>query len=103
MAITIRNKETEAMIRELGRRYGVGPSAVVRKLAEAKLPDKHSSLTQEEKNGKVEEFIKNLDKHTLPESERMSPEESRRAQDEIFDYMDDESSPSPKSESPDPT
>lgn len=34
MAITIRNKETEAMIRELGRRYREGPSAVVRRLAE---------------------------------------------------------------------
>ena len=37
MAITIRNKTTEAMIREIGRRRGEGPSAVVRYLAESKL------------------------------------------------------------------
>ena len=29
MAITIRNKETEAMIRRLGKRRNEGPSAVV--------------------------------------------------------------------------
>lgn len=34
MAITIRNRETEEMIRELGRRFSEGPSAVVRRLAE---------------------------------------------------------------------
>ena len=34
MAITIRNKETERMIREIGRRYGEGPSQTIRRLAE---------------------------------------------------------------------
>ena len=33
MAITIRNKETEAMIRRLGARSGEGPSATVHRLA----------------------------------------------------------------------
>lgn len=37
MAIAIRNKTTEAMIRAIGRRRGEGPSAVVRYLAENKL------------------------------------------------------------------
>ena len=37
MAITIRNRETEDMIRELGRRNREGPSAVVRRLAERAL------------------------------------------------------------------
>ncbi|MDP3895067.1 MAG: type II toxin-antitoxin system VapB family antitoxin [Mesorhizobium sp.] len=42
MAITIRNKETEELIRKIGRRTGEGPSAVVRRLAEnenAKRPE----------------------------------------------------------------
>jgi hypothetical protein len=34
MAITIRNKTTEELIRKIGRRTGEGPSAVVRRLAE---------------------------------------------------------------------
>lgn len=33
MAITIRNKTTEELIRQIGRRTGEGPSAVVRRLA----------------------------------------------------------------------
>ena len=37
MAITIRNKTTEAMIRKLGQRRGEGPSAVVKWLAEREL------------------------------------------------------------------
>ena len=37
MAITIRNKETEAMIRKLGKRCGEGPSAVIRRLAQEAL------------------------------------------------------------------
>jgi hypothetical protein len=37
MAITIRNRRTEAMIREIGRPRGEGPSAVVRRLAEREL------------------------------------------------------------------
>lgn len=35
MAITIRNKTTEELIREIGRRTGEGPSAVVRRLVTA--------------------------------------------------------------------
>ncbi|WP_128290739.1 hypothetical protein [Afifella aestuarii] len=34
MAITLRNKETELMIRTLGRRWRLGPSAVIRRLAQ---------------------------------------------------------------------
>lgn len=37
MAITIRNKETEAMIRRIGRRRGEGPSAVIARLAKQEL------------------------------------------------------------------
>ena len=39
MAITIRNKETEAMIRRLGLMHNEGPSATVRRLAEQALRD----------------------------------------------------------------
>ena len=34
MAITIRNKQTEELIRKIGQRTGEGPSAIVRRLAE---------------------------------------------------------------------
>lgn len=37
MAITIRNRDTEAMIRALGKRRSLGPSGVIRRLAEEEL------------------------------------------------------------------
>ena len=39
MAITIRNKETEAMIRRIGVLRGEGPSATIRRLAEQECRD----------------------------------------------------------------
>ena len=42
MAITIRNKKTEDLIRKIGRRTGEGPSAVIARLVKAEA-DKNSN------------------------------------------------------------
>lgn len=48
MAITIRNKETEELIRRIGRRTGEGPSAVVRRLAENENAKRPETVPEEE-------------------------------------------------------
>jgi hypothetical protein len=48
MAITIRNKHTEALIRQIGARTGEGPSAVVKRLAERALEEAPGRVSQAE-------------------------------------------------------
>lgn len=57
MAITIRNKETEDLIRRIGRRTGEGPSAVVARAVEA-LDRSHQDLSAEEKRRKFKQLMK---------------------------------------------
>ena len=48
MAITIRNKETEELIRKIGRRTGEGPSAVVARLVKAEASGRNDQAVPEE-------------------------------------------------------
>ena len=48
MAITIRNQKTEELIREIGRRTGEGPSAVVRRLVEREADGQDSAVPEDE-------------------------------------------------------
>ena len=87
MAITIRNKDTEAQIRLLGERWGMGPSAVVRRLAEEEL----------RRDGQVDQAEFDRRMKGWDELMRMVPEfteaEKREMQDEldqIYDYLDEE-------------
>lgn len=57
MAITIRNTEIEAMIREIGRHTGEGPSAVIAR-AVKDLKQKHRSISPEEARRRFEELMK---------------------------------------------
>ena len=56
MAITIRNKETEAMIRRIGARNGEGPSATVHRLAERALEETPSVAPPEVQAKRRAEF-----------------------------------------------
>lgn len=57
MAITIRNTEVEAMIREIGRHTGEGPSAVI---ARAVRNLKGRRLTPEESRRKFERLMRDV-------------------------------------------
>lgn len=48
MAITIRNKTTEELIRKIGRRTGEGPSAVILRLARAEVLGQPAGTVSEE-------------------------------------------------------
>jgi hypothetical protein len=88
MAITIRNKTTEEMIRKLGRRTGEGPSAVIRRAVEAQLNDPEKAVDADEIARRRKLFAEIQQRLGPKPNERLSPEENRRAQQEIFDYLD---------------
>ena len=56
MAITIRNQETEAMIRKLGARHGEGPSATIRRLAAKALKNEPQEASPEEQLRRAQIF-----------------------------------------------
>ena len=87
MAITIRNKETEAMIGRLGLRWGLGPSAVVKRLAEEELA-RAGTVPPEE----FERRMKLWDE-LMPMVPEFTEEEKREMQyemDHMYDYLDEE-------------
>lgn len=57
MAITIRNKQTEELIRRIGRRTGEGPSAVVARAVKA-LSQGSDMVSADEKRRKFESLMK---------------------------------------------
>jgi hypothetical protein len=58
VAITIRNKVTEQLIRKIGRRTGEGPSAVIRRLAEREAANDAGMVSEEEVERRIAEFEK---------------------------------------------
>lgn len=87
MAMTIRNKATEAAIRQLGEKWGLGPSAVVRRLAEQELA----------RNGQVEpaEFQRRMEMwdelmEMVPEFTEAEKQEMQYELDHMYDYLDEE-------------
>ena len=84
MAITIRNKTTEELIRKIGRRTGEGPSAVIARLvtAEAK-GDGRGRLQDEEIKRRVTVF-EELDRKYPDRGPKMSWQEIEREMDSIF-------------------
>ena len=86
MAITIRNKDTEGMLRQLGLKWGMGPSGVVKRLADEELA-RTEVVTPEE----IERRMKAWDElmAMVPE---FSEDERRRMQyemDHMYDYLDE--------------
>lgn len=88
MPITIRNKETEELIRKIGRRTGEGPSAVVRRLAENE--NARTSTASPQEIARRRKVFADLRSEYPPPEPRMTWTEIEREMDALFDYLDDE-------------
>jgi hypothetical protein len=88
MAITIRNKETEAIIRRLGKRRNEGPSAVISRLAKEAL-EREGQVPQEE----YEERMKAWDELMAlapPRDPNVTWADIEQEMQSLFDYLDEE-------------
>jgi hypothetical protein len=87
MAITIRNKQTEAMIRELGKRWNEGPSETIRRLAARELSRPARSAEEIDRDTRAfEELAK---KYPPPDDGRTWADIEVEMQ-ALFDYLDAE-------------
>lgn len=92
MAITIRNKTTEELIRKIGRRTGEGPSAVVRRLAEREAGaggPNEQKVPEEEVRRRIALFEELRRKYPPPDPAPMW-EEVEREMDSLYDYLNEE-------------
>jgi hypothetical protein len=88
VAITIRNKQTEELIRKIGRRTGEGPSAVVARLVEAEAKNGLAgTVPEEEVRRRIAAFEKLAAKHAPPDP-KPSWKEIQREMDALYDYLD---------------
>jgi len=83
MAITIRNKETEALIRKIGRRTGEGPSAVITRLVTNEAGGK-SRLPPDVVKGRVARIRELRDRYKHPDDPKLTREEAEREMNAIF-------------------
>ena len=88
MAITIRNKETEAMIRRLGQRRNEGPSAVVSRLAKEAIA-KEGQVSQFEYERRMKAFDELARLYPPPEP-RVPWSEVEAEMQALFDYLDED-------------
>ena len=79
MAITIRNKQTEELIRRIGRRTGEGPSAVVARAVRA-LSQDFDKVSAAEKRKRFESLMK----LTPPRDPELSWKDIESDMDSIF-------------------
>lgn len=84
MAITIRNKTTEELIRKIGRRTGEGPSAVVRRLAENENREPSVQLVSTEEVRRRLAMFDELAKKYPPPNDGKSWAEIEEEMDSIF-------------------
>jgi hypothetical protein len=87
MAITIRNKRTEAMIRKMGERTGEGPSALLNRLLDAELEREAVRTNQEQETRLASSDT--LDEAFPPPSEEEKAE-MRKVMETMYDYLDRE-------------
>lgn len=88
MAITIRNKTTEELIRKIGRRTGEGPSAIVTRLVKAEFAGRNGrKVPEEEVRRRMEEF-EALARKFPPPHPAVAWEEMERDVDALYDYLD---------------
>lgn len=88
MAITIRNKVTEELVRKIGRRTGEGPSAVIRRLAEREAGEQEESIPEEEVRRRLQ-FMRELSQKYPPPDPKPSWEDIERDVDALHDYLDE--------------
>ena len=91
MAITIRNKETEANIRVIGKRRGEGPSAVVARLAKEEL-QREGQVTQSEYERRMAAWDEVM-ALAPPRDPNFTWEDVEREMDSLFDYMEEDEKP----------
>lgn len=91
MAMTIRNKETEAMIRRIGKPRGEGPSAVVRRLAEEELR-REGEVSQPEYERRMRAF-EELARRFPPPEPKVPWSDIEVEMQSLFDYLDEEDAP----------
>jgi hypothetical protein len=88
MAITIRNKETEELIRKIGRRTGEGPSAVVARLVKAEASGGNDrKVPEDEVRRRMQRFAELAEKYPPPDP-RPSPEAIEREVDSFYEYLE---------------
>ena len=88
MAITIRNRETEDMVRKIGERWGEGPSAVVKRLAKKELAETRSVPADE--YARRMQVFDDLAREFPPQDPKPSWEELEADMQAMFDYLDEE-------------
>jgi hypothetical protein len=96
MAITIRNKTTEELIRKIGRRTGEGPSAVVRRLAAAEALSQNEQKVSEEEVGRRIQFMRQLREKYPPPDPKPTWEEVERERDALYDYLEEPGNRDPR-------
>lgn len=86
MAITIRNKATEELIRKIGRRTGEGPSAVVRRLAEheAGIETAKPAVSPDIVEQRMRKLEESRQRHTYPADPKLTWSEIEGEMDSIF-------------------
>jgi hypothetical protein len=88
MAITIRNRQTENMIRRLGDLWGLGPSGVVQRLAEDELAREATvSPAEFERRMKLWDELMAM----VPEFTEAEKQEMQHELDHMYDYLDEDS------------
>jgi len=89
MAITIRNRDTEELIRRIGRRTGEGPSAVIRRLAQKEAGELPPGVAEAEVQRRIAEF-ETIAREFPPPDPKPSWAEIEQEMDAIFDDAPDE-------------
>ena len=89
MAITIRNKETEELIRRIGRRTGEGPSAVIRRLAEREVAQDRRHETSQAEAARRLAVFKELRRKYPPPDPKPSWTEIQEEIDSLYSYLDE--------------
>jgi hypothetical protein len=84
VAITIRNKTTEELIRKIGSRTGEGPSAVIRRLAENENRQQPQRVSEDEVKRRVRAMEELAEKYRDPDAPKRSWQQIEREMDSIF-------------------
>ena len=84
LAITIRNKETEDLIRTIGRRTGEGPSAVIRRLAQKEVIGQQADGVPQEEVERRQAFMADLRRRYPPPEPKPSWKEVEDEMNSIF-------------------
>ena len=86
MAITIRNKTTEELIRKIGRRTGEGPSAVISRLVAREAAGENDTVPPEEVKRRMARF-EELAELYPPRGPAPTWPEVEREIEGLYDYL----------------